>query len=830
MAQVYVKYNPYRMKTEIRVNGNELTNDSVLQHIKGKRLQEWIGEFPRLLIEVLNTRTFEFEFHGMSLDWDDFHEVITKAEKAGTIQVGVLRFKECTSSDDINAKIVEIFTKMQDGPVDDFRDPQLQKAFQNINSAVFPINIIGTMSAGKSTLINALLGRKLMPSKNQACTDKITEILDNDSDRFHAIVYDAENQVLENIQDLTYDIMNRLNDEEDVRKIMVEGNIPFLDSSETALELIDTPGTNNSRNQEHKNTTYRALRSGSNSLILYILNGTQLQTNDDANLLSYVAEQIQKGGKQVRDRFLFVVNKMDDINPEEENVKDILQDVKRYLAQFGIDDPQIFPCSAYTALNLQTYLKEVNIDNLTNSAMRKLPTAAQDTVAMAYKFLDKPMMHLEQYSTLSPSAQNQLYDRLRNAEEREDTNEQVMIHSGIYSIEAAITAYVKKYARTKKIKELVESFEQILESGQVLVKAKTQVATDEETAKACAERAAAVRAKIENGQEAQNFKERVAAIDPVPTIEDKAEKLKFEVERKSGRIFNAYGDMIDDRKDAERLVEQFAVQSTDYIAEMNAELEAIIDHEIVESGKNMLAQYQEKLLKIDESATDKELDFSTADLVRGVLNNMKEQAADRTQSSTVMDTVDEYGEETVENRTWYEKVGQKAVREADGTEQVKVGTKRVRDGSHEERVYDHWWNHIIPKYETVYDYKDVNVYETRIKYKTVMKDEYKEHHEVIKKYRVDVAELQAGLTTQLDMTLDDGIGEAIAYAKEQAEEMKTQFTAMFDELDKLIQEKYAELEQVAVDEQSRNEELEKNRSVLNWIEECQKQVNEAIDF
>ena len=75
-----------------------------------------------------------------------------------------------------------------------------------------------------------------------------------------------------------------------------------------------------------------------------------------------------------------------------------------------------------------------------------------------------------------------------------------------------------------------------------------------------------------------------------------------------------------------------------------------------------------------------------------------------------------------------------------------------------------------------------------------------------------------------------GIGEAIAYAKEQAEEMKTQFTAMFDELDKLIQEKYAELEQVAVDEQSRNEELEKNRSVLNWIEECQKQVNEAIDF
>ena len=72
-----------------------------------------------------------------------------------------------------------------------------------------------------------------MPSKNQACTDKITEILDNDNDRFHAVIYDANDQVLESIQDLTYDIMNRLNDEENVRKIEVEGNIPFLNSSET---------------------------------------------------------------------------------------------------------------------------------------------------------------------------------------------------------------------------------------------------------------------------------------------------------------------------------------------------------------------------------------------------------------------------------------------------------------------------------------------------------------------------------------------------------------------------------------------------------------------
>lgn len=87
-----------------------------------------------------------------------------------------------------------------------------------------------------------------------------------------------------------------------------------------SLMLVDTPGPNNAQNQEHKNTTYRTVNNDSNNLILYVLNGTQLGTTDDANLLRYVAEQMKKGGKQMRDRFLFVINKMDQFNPEGEDI------------------------------------------------------------------------------------------------------------------------------------------------------------------------------------------------------------------------------------------------------------------------------------------------------------------------------------------------------------------------------------------------------------------------------------------------------------------------------------------------------------------------------
>ena len=45
---------------------------------------------------------------------------------------------------------------------------------------IFPMVVMATMSSGKSTLINALLGRQILPSRNEACTAKMYSILDDD--------------------------------------------------------------------------------------------------------------------------------------------------------------------------------------------------------------------------------------------------------------------------------------------------------------------------------------------------------------------------------------------------------------------------------------------------------------------------------------------------------------------------------------------------------------------------------------------------------------------------------------------------------------------------
>lgn len=849
MAQIYVKYNPYRLETRIDVNGKTISSDSTLYKVvRGKRLQEWIGRFPEMLVEELNTVDFDIEFYGMALDWDDFEDTFVHAEKNGVIKKLHMKFIEGNSDDDITEKIIHIFNDLKEGPVPDFRDPKLLNAFNNINNKIFPINVIATMSSGKSTLINALLGQRLMPSKNEACTATITNLIDDDSEKFEAVALDENDEQIGDYPELTYDIMNELNENPEVYKIIASGNIPFLDAKSTALMLVDTPGPNNSQNQAHKNTTYRAINNDSNNLILYVLNGTQLSTNDDAALLSYVADQIRRGGKQVRDRFLFVINKMDGFDPEEEDIGKAIQAAKTYLASYGIENPQIFPCSAYTALNIRTYLNGVDIDKLTRSEQRKLPSAARDTLPMIDKFIDYESMHLEQYSTLSPSAQRELNYRLSKAEQIEDTKEQALIHCGIYSIEAAITAYVKKYAKTKKVKDLVESFKEVLESTQILAKAKTRVATDEKAAAACAERAAAVREKIENGQEAEYFKKRIAELNPIENIKKKAEILKAEATRKTGKVFAPYGDVIASRDEAKRLVSQFTVMSSDYIAELTSELESVINQEVIETGEKLLSEYQRKLSKIDEDADNAELDFTTVDLIKGALNNMRENVAAWCSDEFAAETVEDVGEVTYEDKVYYEKVGQEEEQVADGVKQVKVGTRKVKVGSHREKTgtrtvrnperdgffgfFKFWKPRYIEEdvYENVDDYKDEDVYETVVKYKTVMKDIYEERREKIEKFSVETAVIQTGLVSKLRRNLDEGIEDALSYASSQIDKTKAQFSALFDELDELIKEKYAELECCTSDQRTKEEELEKNRQILSWIEMCQEEMDSVLDI
>ena len=848
MTQVYVKYNPYRLSTEIKVNGNAISTDSSLYKVtEGKRLQEWIGKFPEMLRQELNTSDFSLEFYGMDLDWDDFEEAFKQAQDQGLVRISNMSFIEGKNDEDINEKIVNVFHDLQNGPIEAFRNPQLVRNFEQVNNTIFPINVIATMSSGKSTLINALLGQKLMPAKNEACTATITEIRDTDDPHFAAVAYDDGGVVIQKIPELTLEIMEELNSNEKVSRVYAEGNIPFLDARSTALELVDTPGPNNAQNQAHKNTTYRAINNDSNNLILYVLNGTQLSTNDDASLLRYISEQIKKGGKQMHDRFLFVVNKMDSFNPEEENIGNAIAAANRYLEGFGIHNPQLFPCSAMVALNIRTYLADIDIDNLTRSQERALPSAARDSLPLIDKLIEYPNMHLEQYSTLTPSAQQQLNFRLQQAIANNDTKEQALIHSGICSIEAAITAYVKKYAKTKKVKDLVESFSETLESSRVLTSVKEKVASSDEAINALKKRAAIIRQRLDDGKEAKKFKEKIEALNPMPEIKSNIMTHYNKEMEEAHETFEKSSKIITNKDAAEQLVMMFSLQSSNMLARLGTDIESIIRTSIFETGKQLLKEYQEKVTKFDESLSNDELDFSTLDLIKGELASMKAAIDSWSSDNFASQTVEDIGVTTYEQKTYYEKVGQKEEEVIVGSHQEKVGTKKTYVGSHQEAdgtrsvpnpEREGWgfWKIWKPKYiqktvyKTVDDYKEEDVYETVLDYKTVLKDIFEERQQTIEKFEIKTSDIQAELITKLRKTTLDGINNALVFAEQQVQNIKTQFQGQFKKLNKIISDKYRELANCASDQKEKEKTLAESRKQLAWLEQNITEIDSILDL
>ena len=300
-----------------------------------------------------------------------------------------------------------------------------------------PINVycISTMSSGKSTLINAMLGEKLIPAYNQACTATITRIKDNDKKGYKATAFDKDDNVLEKLDRLDYNIMSRLNMDDNVQEVHIDGDIPFVSSKDTNLILVDTPGPNNFRNSDHLKTIFKAIENSPESIVLYIINSAQIGIIDDNVLLDKIAKAMKNEGKRSHDRFIFVVNKMEVYDPKIESIPDTLDAVREYLKDKDIENPNIYPASAFTALGIRTLLSVPGIESID---LDDLDDAMFKTMGLRRKLNRNRSLHLEEYAPLPKAKKEKIKAELIKAEETNDENKQALIHSGIPSIEAAI--------------------------------------------------------------------------------------------------------------------------------------------------------------------------------------------------------------------------------------------------------------------------------------------------------------------------------------------------------------------------------------------------------
>lgn len=513
MKKIFIKYNPYKLETEIKVDGKKLAQNSKLgeKSAKGSRLQEWVEELPHILIDEYNDTEFDVTFHGTMLDYEDLATVLSDARERGEITGAILKRKPAKETSDKEVLIDEVFAEIQQGPFDDLRAEEIINAFELARSSDFELCVVATMSTGKSTLINAMLGTKLMPSKQEACTAIISRIKDDSDDTdtpFRAEVYNKDDRLVETHEKLSYQIMERLNADENVSVIKISGNIPFVTSEDVSLVLIDTPGPNNSRDPRHRKVQSELLGKSSKALVLYIMTG-EFGTDDDNTLLKRVAESMAVGGKQSKDRFIFVVNKLDDRKKEDGDTEQTLERVRSYLKTHGVANPNLFPAGALPALWIRQYQSgELTVENDEDEVLD------METKIKKFNRNSNGSMHFENYVSLPPSIRGEINCQLetKRTEWKGNDNEnpdEALIHTGVVSIEAAIRQYVQKYAKTAKIKNIVDTFMHKLDEVGCYEETKRELAANQEESKRIVAQITAIRQKMDDGCETKKFKDAV---------------------------------------------------------------------------------------------------------------------------------------------------------------------------------------------------------------------------------------------------------------------------------------------------------------------------------
>lgn len=587
MQKVFITHNPYKVISTVKVNGEDLKNDSTLIQFLDKRFQLWVDQIPTLLANEYNDDAFEITFHGTEPDYQDLLAATKNAEKNGIHFV--IKKIPAKEFGDKEKSIKELFEKIKKLPFDELQSPALEDAFNKASSEEFEVNVTATMSAGKSTLINALLGQKLMPSKQGACTATITRIKDDDDKTFKATVIDTNGNEIGHYSVLDYKAMSTLNSNPEVSEIHVSGDIPFVTSDEASLVLVDTPGPNNARNANHKIVTNKALDQSSKSLVLFVMNGSTLNDTAQDYHLKRIAKSMSVDGKQSRERFLFVVNKLDDYNEEDDSVaSDVIKNVTEYLEEMGIKEPNIFPAAALPALLVRRY-KKSHDDDEKRRILRELKPRAE-------KLVDEQQLHLEQYPKLVGNSQIKIDRELQEAIEANDIFGQALIHSGIRGIEETIMMYVTKYCRPQKIASLVATFKSQLESTEAFENTKKVIASRTDEISSIKENIDKLNEKLTSKKENEAFKRRISSLEITTKLKHDVSALAADVEETlTDFSYNECTSKELDEDYALEFIKNFKSLAENKGNEFQIAVDRLLDEDIKEKGEKLLNEYVKRL-------------------------------------------------------------------------------------------------------------------------------------------------------------------------------------------------------------------------------------------
>ena len=209
--------------------------------------------------------------------------------------------------------------------------------------------LTANMSAGKSTLINAFIGKPIARTSQEVCTSNICYLYNK--------AFEDEQINLEN-NSLSIDASNKeLSDFNWNLKTSISSYFCGTEKSNKRICFIDTPGVNSAINIEHGRISREALKQELYDKVIYVLNANKLGTDEEINHIKWISENISK------DKVIFVLNKLDDYKKADDDISSSVEGVKEDLRRLGFEKPIVCPISAYFGLLIKM---KANNENMTD--------------------------------------------------------------------------------------------------------------------------------------------------------------------------------------------------------------------------------------------------------------------------------------------------------------------------------------------------------------------------------------------------------------------------------------------------------------------------------
>ena len=330
-------------------------------------------------------------------------------------------------------------------------ETKLASIEQSLVDKTYNIAIVANMSAGKSTLINALFGEHILPAYNEATTDCATYIHSEPNISKKAIITFENGNTLELEENTIKDEIKKYSRKDsavdsnyhNVKRIDLYYPFKRIQNSKDSKQkdykiiFIDTPGPNNTGDfaEKHRSQTRQILREIDMALFIFDYGQLDacLEDGDKQGLWNTIKERKTKDKEGFE--VFFIINKIDAIFNSSDSLEkgdehkqwnlciakrdEAIKKLKDAASKHGTKNAKVFCASSYYAL-----LYRIQQDALTNSSKDKLA----NFMTLHPQNLEAPMLDL----------------------------------MGIEAIENAINTYIKYKAQNKLVKNIQKKILRII--------------------------------------------------------------------------------------------------------------------------------------------------------------------------------------------------------------------------------------------------------------------------------------------------------------------------------------------------------------------------------